>query len=415
MTERERKSVATEAERRARLTKRQLDGLEPAEKRFIVWDEELTGFGVRVEPTGRKSFIVRYRAGDGGRKAPLRQVTIGGYGKLTADQARAEAKTVLAKAELGGDPAQDRHDRRRAKTVSDLAELYLSDYARSTGLRASTIRDARSVLLRYALPRIGTTPVADVSLADIRRLHRATADAAGRYQANRTLAYLSKMFSLSIENGWRSDHPCLGVKKLPEDRRDRVLSDIEVTRFFAALAAYPDQGAADALRLLLFTGARRNEVLKATWDQFDLDAGIWLKPSAHTKQKRTHRFELDGPAIDLLRSRRRADPLGRFLFPGRSRTAPRADLKRPWRWVKAQASLEGVKIHDLRHTLASYMASNGVPLAVIGKALGHTQAATTARYAHIADRSQRQATAAIGGIFNELASRPSPEVVKLKK
>ena len=379
-----------------------------------MWDDELTGFGVRVEPTGRKSFIARYRAGDGGRQAPLRQVTIGSFGKLTVDQARVEAKSVLAKAELGGDPAQDRHDRRAAKTVADLAEIYLSDYAQSTGLRPTTIRDARSVLDRYALPRIGRTPVADVTVADIRRLHRATAEAAGRYQANRTLAFLSKMFSLAIEYGWRPDHPCLGVKKLPEDRRERVLSDDEVTRFFAALSAYPDQGAADALRLLLFTGARRNEVLKATWDQFDLDAGVWIKPSAHTKQKRAHRFELEGPAIDLLRVRRSADPMGCFLFPGRSREAPRADLKRPWNWVKDEAGLVDVKLHDLRHTLASYMASNGVPLAVIGKALGHTQTATTARYAHVADRSQRQATAAIGGIFTELAGRPAAKIVKLK-
>ena len=160
--------------------------------------------------------------------------------------------------------------------------------------------------------------------------------------------------------------------------------------------------------------ARRNEVLKASWDQFDLEAGIWLKPSAHTKQKRTHRFELEGPAIELLRQLRRADPLGRFLFPGRSREAPRADLKRPWDWVRNEAGLEGVKLHDLRHTLASYMASNGVPLAVIGKALGHTQAATTTRYAHIADSSQRRATAAVGEIFTELAGRLPADIVKLR-
>lgn len=381
----------------------------------MIWDDELVGFGVRVEPTGRKSFIARYRAGDAGRKAPLRQVTVGSYGKLTPEQARVEAKSILASAELGGDPAQDRRDRRQAKTVGDLAALYLGDYAHSAGLRPSTMRDAQGVLKRYALPRLGKTPVGEVTAADIRRTHRATADEGGRYQANRTLAYLSKMFSLAVEGGLRPDNPCRGVKKLPEDRRDRVLSDTEVTRFFVALAGYPDQGAADALRLLLFTGARLNEVLKATWSEFNLDAGVWSKPSSHTKQKRLHRLELEGPAIELLRARRTSDPLGRYVFPGRSRQAPRADLSRPWRWLKAEAKLEGVKLHDLRHTLASYMVSNGIPLAVIGRALGHTQAATTARYAHVADRSQRDAVARMGTIFEELAARQEAEIFQMPR
>ena len=396
---------------RAKLTKRVLDRLEPTAGRYIVWDDDLIGFGVRVEPTGRKSFIARYRAGDAGRKAPLRQVTVGSYGKLTPDQARAEAKSILAAAELGSDPAQDRRERRQAKTVADLADHYLEDYAKSVGLRPSTVRDASGVLSRYALPRLGRMAVVEVSPADIRRTHMATADDGGRYQANRTLAYLSKLFSLAIEGGLRQDNPCRGIKKLPEDRRERVLSEAEVTRFFAALADYPDQGAADALRLLLFTGSRLNEVLKATWREFDLAAGVWSKPSAHTKQKRVHRLELDGPAIELLRARRAQDPLGQFLFPGRSREAPRADLSRPWRWLKVRADLKEVKLHDLRHTLASYMVSSGVPLAVIGRALGHTQAATTARYAHVADSSQRQAVNAVGKLFAELGSRPSADVI----
>ena len=154
-------------------------------------------------------------------------------------------------------------------------------------------------------------------------------------------------------------------------------------------------------------------MLHATWTQFDLEGGVWIKPSAHTKQKRTHRLDLAGPALDVLREMRKADPFGLVLFPGKTRDIARADLNRPWRWAKREAGLERIRLHDLRHSLASFMVADGASLSVIGRTLGHTQAQTTARYAHVADQTQRNATAAVGKRLVKLGNRPRAGVLKI--
>jgi integrase len=431
----------------ARLNKRTLDLLEPdPTKRAVVWDDQLKGFGVRIEPSGRKSFIVRYRPGGGGRGASQREIVLGRYGVLSADEGRQAAKKLLAEvgAGTGADPVEDKRKARRAETVNQLFEFYLNVYAPSVGLRASTIEGAETSFRLYVSPHIGTMKVADVAPSDLRRLHsavlaqagktviartlgkfkkatpdeRKAAQAAipknvGRYQANRVLAVVSKAMSLAVENGWRPDNPATFVKAIPEDKRERYMSDDELRRFMAACDAYEDQNASNALRLLLYTGARLREVLEATWDQFDLETGVWTKSSSHTKQKKAHRLELEGVSLDLLRAMRAQSPFLNHLFPGASFTAPRVGLQRPWRWIRNHAKLEGVRIHDLRHTLASVMISTGTPLAVVGKALGHTRPATTARYAHIAEKAQREATRAAGVKFAALATSPSADVVSL--
>jgi integrase len=172
-----------------------------------------------------------------------------------------------------------------------------------------------------------------------------------------------------------------------------------VARLLDACDRYPDQNAADAVRLLLFTGARLQEALKAEWSQFDLASGVWEKPSSHTKTKRIHRLELAGPSLELVRDMRERSPSGKFLFPGRDACfdprepdrdlrRARSDLNRPWRHVIAVAGLSDAKRHDLRRTAASFMLDEDVSLTTIGKALGHTQAATTARYAQLRQSAQ---------------------------
>ena len=299
--------------------------------------------------------------------------------------------------------------------MAEAVRFYLEDYSQVANLAYSTVRDARTALERYALPSIGKIKVAELTIGDVRRIHRATLDASGAYQANKTVRFLSKVISLAIEAGQREDNPCRAVKPYPEEKRERYLSDDEAGRFLAALDRHPDPRAADALRLLLFTGARLREVLHATWSQFELDAGVWTKPSAHTKQRRTHRLDLTGPALDVLRTMRAADPFGVVLFPGRTPDVARTDLKRPWDWAKREAGLERIRLHDLRHSLASFMVADGVSLPVIGRTLGHTQAQTTARYAHVADKAQRNAMEAVGLRLVELGKRPAAPVVKLSK
>jgi integrase len=379
-----------------RITKKVIDDAAPG---AFVWDSEVKGFGLRVTPAGTKSFVYRYRA-DGKQ----RYEAIGPFPGLTADEAREKAETLRGKHRTDHRAVREQAEaeRRRAKTLEDLAEHYLGPYAAARALRPGTLRDARGVL-RLVDDDMKAKRVADVTKPDVRRMHSEARNTAGVYQANRLLAVLSKMFSLAEEEGWRTgDNPVRGVKKYNEDQRWRNLSETEVARLLDACDAYvgldPNKGrnAADAVRLLLYTGARLQEALKADWSQFDLERGRWEKPSAHTKTKRQHRLELVGPALDLLRDMRERDPKGQFLFPGEPLILPngaeverpRADLKRPWSWISREAGLMGVRLHDLRRTTASFMLSGGASLATIGRQLGHTQASTTARYAHLADDVQ---------------------------
>lgn len=398
-----------------KLTASSVEAQRAGEKRRIVWDSILKGFGLRIEPTGRKVYILRYRPNGGGRREVARDLTIGPHGEMTPQEARKAAEKALAMVRLGKDPAAEKAARRAARTFADMVEHYLERYAVDAQLRPATITQARDVLTHHALPVLGRMKVADVRPADVRRMHAAAHERSGRYAANRTLAYARKIFSLAIAAGERLDNPAKGVRAYPEDRRERYLSEAEAARFFKVLETLPDQRAADALRLLLLTGARVSEVLEARFDQFDLEAGVWMKPSAHTKQKRTHRLLLDGPMLDIVRKLRAADPFGVWLFPGRWPDRPRVDLKVPWAYVRKAADLKGVCLNTMRHSHASFLVSEGVPLSVVGRALGHTQPATTARYAHVADHVQRDAMGWLGRRMAALAAAPSGEVVGLAK
>ncbi|WP_299196518.1 site-specific integrase [uncultured Erythrobacter sp.] len=430
-----------------RLTKSVVEAAQPGQ---TISDSEVRGFRLVVSKSGTRRFVASYRIhGRSSMKA------LGAFPTFTVQEARDMAREVLRKVRAGVDPHVEERAAREAEeaaknapTVESLSKVYLEDYAPSQALRSSTIRHARQ-LSRIAIEALGSKKVEAVTITDIRKLHGDTRAAGiargtkGVYQANRLLALLSKLFSLAIERGWRNDNPCRGVRKFPEDQRWQNLSEGEVKRLLRACEDYAaglrpvspdddpetvehktkplpetersatDREAADAIRLLLFTGARLQEVLKAEWSQFDLERGLWQKPSAHTKTKRIHRLELEGPALETLKAMFERKSHSVYLFPGstekRRKSAPvdinsgepvgigpRADLKHPWRAITALAGLEGVRLHDLRRTLASFMLSGGSTLATVGKALGHTQASTTARYATLEDSVQREGLKAAG-------------------
>jgi integrase len=254
-------------------------------------------------------------------------------------------------------------------------------------------------------PKLGKLRLKSIGKKDIESLHASLKSTP--YRANRVLALLSKMFTLASQWGLRADNPAHGVPRFPEDRREGWLSPEEIRRFWDALANYKDQNAANALRLLLLTGAREGEVLTSDWDQFDLKRGIWTKPSHHTKQKKTEYVPLNKTAMALL-IEMKSKSSGGPLFPG-AKGHTRVSLRRPWvQACKAAGLAEAIKvkgkkqvitrhrplfrIHDLRHTYASHLVSAGMSLQIIGKLLGHTQPQTTARYAHVADAELRNAT-----------------------
>ena len=380
---------------KTRLTKRAIDDTGPGK---CVWDVEVPGFGVRVTANGTKSFIFQYRS----RTNEQGKITVGGFPAMTVEEARKVARQHRINVETGGNPSVERRDLRLAPALADLAELYCGDYATARGLKPQTVKDARRLLNRYALPRLGRQKVHDITVAQVRKVHGEARAGSGRYEANRLRAVLSRMFTLAIQNGQRSDNPCRGVERFHEDQRWDHLSREQVGALLNACDRYPDQNAANAVRLLLFTGARLQEVMKAAWSQFDLATGVWIKPSHHTKTKIRQRLHLATAVSDLLLVMREADELGVFLFPGRDPSKPRSDLNRPWTAIRQDAGLQGFRRHDLRRTTASFMLSSGSDLSAVGKTLGHTQASTTARYAHLFEDVQRE------GVNRavELMSRP---------
>jgi len=397
---------------RRKLTKQFITTTPPAEREAIHWDTEVPGLGLRVTTSGSKSFILKTRIG-GGRLAPIKKPTLGKVGDLTLDQARAKARTWKAMAADGVDPT--RHKEKAGRTVGDLCAEYLEVHAP----RKRSARDDLAKIKQHIKPSMGRKLIKDVTYSNIERLHRSMKKTP--YAANRTLTLLSKMFSLAMKWEWLDRNPAKGIEKFPEEKRERFLKPIEIQRLsqafvdFIRLAHRPAQAqkVSDAIRLLMLTGARRTEVLSATWDMFDFDEGIWTKPSSHTKQKKVHRVPLSPPALQLLQEISDRGTGSKYVFPSRlgSKHPHLMELKKAWAKICKLADLEGVRIHDLRHTYASILASGGASLPLIGALLGHTQSQTTQRYAHLMDDPLREATSRVGAV---LTGDREAEIVPLK-
>src|SRR5262245_38358160 len=258
----------------------------PAKGNRVSYDADVPGFGCRVTTRGARSFVLNYRRKADGME---RRYTIGSYPSWTVAAAREEAKRLRRAVDGGGDPVGEAQAMRDAPSVNDLAERFLAEHV--VRRRPSTELAYRIVLRKYILPEIGRKKVAAVEFADIERLH-AKVSKQTPVQANRTLAVTAKMFVLAVRWKLRPDNPAKGVKRNREHQRRRYLRPDELTRFTAALAAERNQDVADAIRLLLLTGGRRNEVLHARWEQFDLKGGTWSKPHSKVKQDRDHLIPL---------------------------------------------------------------------------------------------------------------------------
>ncbi len=396
----------------------------PPKGNRIHYDSEVKGFGCRVTAKGTRAFILNYRT----RTGRERRYTIGAFPDWKTVAARAEASELKKRIDRGEDPLAEIEADRNAKTVADLCERFEEEHL--ARLRPNTAKDYRSQIRLEILPDLRHRKVADITFSDIDALHRKITRRGVPYHANRVLATLSKMFSLAIRWGWRADNPCKGVERNQEEKRHRYLSGDELARLTKALAEAEDQQAANIVRLLLLTGARRGELQSATWDQFDLSTGVWVKPGATTKQKTLHRVPLSAPARQLL-VEMRGKAVSDYVFPGRA-SGHRVEIKTAWRDLCIAAGIvttETVKdakgrervvvkpsarLHDLRHTYASVLASAGQSLPVIGALLGHTQAQTTARYAHLFDDPLRAATERVGAIVMPSNETNAGDVVPMK-
>jgi integrase len=380
-------------------------------------DKRVPGFGVRVTSAGSRAFILNYRT----RTGRERRYTIGAVGDWRLKAAREEARALRRRIDQGEDPLAELETGRDAKTVADLTRRFLEEHSERKN-RARTTAGYRAMIDRWILPKLKHLKVSEVTFADVDGLHARITKDGGPYVANRVLAVLSKAFSLSIRWQWRTDNPVKGVERNAEEKRKRYLNprNGELEALSKALAEHEDKQVADIIRLLLLTGARRGEALTATWDQFDLTDGIWTKPAATTKQKAEHRVPLSAPARQLLvdlyataEAQAKKQEVSPWVFPGRLGGGSREGISRSWDKIRKAAGLGDVRIHDLRHSFASILVSGGVSLPTIGALLGHTQPATTHRYAHLYDDPQRRATEMVGAIV-DAGKKPSAEVVEIK-
>jgi integrase len=369
----------------------------------ITYDSDVRGFGCRVTAAGARAFILNYRRKSDGTE---RRYTIGAYPDWGVAAAREEAKRLKREVDGGGDPVGEGRAERAAPIVADLCDRFLEEHVAKQ--RPNTQIEYRSIIKGDILPALGKMKVSAVEFEHVERLHAKITKRAP-IRANRTLAVTARMFNLAVRWKLRTSNPARGVERNREHHRRRYLRPDELTRLTKALTEDRNQQAADVFRLLLFTGARKTEALTAQWSQFDLAAGVWTKPHTATKQAREHRVPLNAPARQLLSQLHdRSD--SQWVFPGRD-GHPREDLKYAWKRICKTAGIAGLRIHDLRHSHASALASAGFSLPVIGALLGHSQPATTARYSHLFDDPLREATERVGAI---LSGKPAADIVPLK-
>lgn len=406
----------------ARLTKRTADAAQPGPKPFILYDEDVAGFGLRVMPSGFKSWILEYRAHGGGRRAPNRRMVLGPSSTMTAEQARKAAKDALAAVRLGADPAGDRQKSREMPTFGEFSERFISEYCVPPRIKLRTVRLYADNVRRVAEP-LHKMKLDVITKADVARLHRRV----GKDRpttANNLLVTLASLFKFAAAEGLLPEgtNPARGVARYKARPMERYLSGEEFARLGDALREAETVGlpwyervtdpakakhrpkrnvvippdVAAALRLLLFTGCRRGEILGLRWPEVDIERGMLLLADSKTGRRAV---VLSAPALQILAGLPR---VGEFVFPGQDAGAARADITGFWYRVRARAGLDGsdgkpaLRLHDLRHSFASVGASGGMGLPLVGKLLGHTQSSTTQRYAHLDADPVRKAADRIG-------------------
>lgn len=393
----------------ARITRRTVDALKLNGGEAWLWDSELPGFGVRMQRGGGKYYYVQYRTG--GRGSPSKRVTLGPDTVLTPEAARREAQKLLAQVRLGGDPAGARNKMRGEATISALCDRYLAEHV-SAHNKASTAAEVRRVIDSKIKPELGKLRVSDLSRARVKEWHSEMRETP--YEANRCLAYMSKMMSLATKE-WelRPDNPCLGIKRYPERKRERFYSDEELQRLGLALRDIEKQdnfhpNCSLAVRLLAVTGLRVGEALGLTWDEVDLQASCLRLKDAKAGGRTV---PLGGAARVLLSG---LDRVGPFVVWGPDPKLPLSHwaLRNFWERLRAQAKLKNGRLHDFRHTTGTYAAQTGANAFMVRDLLGHKTMAMTGRYV---ERAVDPMRATADAVANRIASAMSESKVVVAK
>jgi integrase len=401
-----------------KLTAARLSNLKPPAAGVVeMRDDFARGLSLRVFASGRATWTFRYRPKGGGSR---RRIGLGEYPTVGLAEARRRADRHRGVVSDGGDPQGALDVDREAPTLGKLIDRYLAEEVRPKK-KPRTIELYTHYLCKLVGPRLASRKALEVTPAAVDNLHRRLG-AKTPVSANRVIVALSGVYTFAARRRLIADgvNPARGVEKFREQGRERYLSTDELARLGQVLRAGEIDGLAwprekgraaskhdrkpdkrktllskhviAAFRLLLFTGCRLREILRLRWSEVDLERGLLLLPDSKTGRKTV---VLNAPARQVLTDMREISA-GEYFILGDDPKKPRADLQKPWDLMKHHAKLEGVRLHDLRHTHASVGAGAGLGLQIIGKLLGHKHADTTARYAHLADDPLRRASDRIG-------------------
>lgn len=393
-----------------KLTKRNVDRLVAGGKEVVAWDDEVPGFGLRVKPSGAKSWIIQYRNTYG----RSRRLTVGRVGRLTPEEARREAKQRLAAVDRGEDPAEDRAGTRKALTVSQLCDQYLE--AGHNRIKASTLTMDRSRVERHVKPLLGSRPVASLTPVDMEKFLRDVIDGksapkpvkqsqgepkrkrggvttGGPGAASRTLGMLGTILERAVRDGVLTKNPVRGIRRPKSEEVKPAFSFERVKALGAALKQEEAENSAieakeakigrQAISALLLTGFRRMEALALTWDELDTDSHcVRFKDTKTGKQMRA----VGQSALDhFAKIKPETAKLADYVFPTSSKAGHLIGLPHIWDRVADRAGITGVTLHGLRHWFASAATELGYSDLIIGALLGHAKRGITGRYATAPD------------------------------
>jgi len=369
-----------------KFTKTAIEGLQPASGRQNVYDETVPGLAVRVSPSGRKSFYYSYRLPGMGRNATSQRIHLGAFPVMSVEQARLKARQLAAQVVNGQDPAQERQKDKEAQSLAEVMDLFMAEHVKPK-LKPKSVELYELAIRKHIKPTLGKRKVEEITHRDIAKLHHRLKEIP--YMANRAAGVLSSFFGWAGKNGFceRKHNPVEGLDKLREEKKQTFLTADQIGALLAALDTLEKGGTIDpipaaALRLLIFTGMRLREALSLKWKYLDLEAETAALPDSKTGFKK---LELSAEALDILKALKAMPFSSDYVFPSiTSASGHMEGLRKPWGLLQAKAGLkEHWRIHDLRHAFASAMVASGASLPIVGKILGHSQAATTERYAHV--------------------------------